>query len=105
MIDWRRKVSISVARTENPLDDALVHAGDHMVSHLERTLHEQDQARHEIRDDVLQTKTDAEREGTGDKCEAGKVDPGSGDADDRRKPGTEIADPHLHRIAHAAIDL
>ena len=58
--------------------EALLVADDDAVADLDRPLDQQDQARHEIVDDRLQAKADADRQGAGDDGEVGDVEAGIG---------------------------
>src|SRR5690606_23711433 len=85
-------------------DIALEAAGDDPVAYLERPFGEQDQAGHEVVDDVLQAKTDTDGERTGDQRKAGEIDTRGRQADQAGDQDTGVADRCADGIAYARVD-
>ena len=100
----RSKVSISVERTLMPLHVAGEAADLDPVALLHRPLDQEDDARDEVRDDVLQAEADADRQRAGDDREARQVEPGRGDRDQRRDRDADVADAGEHRVAAAGVE-
>ena len=71
-------------------DVALVPGHLDPVTHLDGPFHHENQARHEVVDDILQAEADADRQGAGDDREVGEIQPQGGDAD-RYRDG----EPHV----------
>jgi hypothetical protein len=63
----------------------------------DRAFDQQDDARDEVRHDVLQAETDADRQRTGDDGQARQVDAGGVDGDQRGQEDADIAHPRHQR--------
>ena len=57
-----------------------------------RAFHQQDDTRHKVRHDVLQAKSDPDRQGTGDDGKRAEIDACRSDGDQRRQENADIAD-------------
>src|SRR5690606_13609462 len=86
------------------LDDAADRASFHPVADLKGTLGEQNETGNKVLYDVLQAKTDAERETAGNKGEVRHVEPGCRYPHQGRQTETDIAYDCADRIAYAGID-
>jgi hypothetical protein len=80
----------------------LLAADDYQIADPDRTLGQQDHARDEIVDQVLQAKTNADRQRAGNDGEIGEVEAGIGEGRQRRDQNADIADACFDGIANAA---
>ncbi|MEJ2029679.1 MAG: hypothetical protein P8X66_07350 [Maritimibacter sp.] len=74
------------------------------VAFADGAFDQQNNPRNEVRDDVLQTKADPDRERTGNDGQRGKVDPSRGDRGDDGKENAQIADTGADRALPASIE-
>ena len=75
--------------------EALLVADDDAVAHLDRPFDEQDKPGHEVVDDRLQAKADADRQGAGDDSKVGDVEAGVGH---RQQGGDRNSGVAHHRV-------